>query len=130
MNILKWYLIQQMSKNWIMKTRRKFTKEFKQTAVRRLESGQSVGEVARALEVHPSDLQRWRRELREHGERAFNGAGKKRAEESRVAELERKVGQQAMEIDFLKRALQHVEEQRLLQALPNGARSTSRWKKK
>ena len=51
-----------------------------------LESGQSVGEVARALEVQPSDLQRWRRELREHGERAFNGAGKKRAEESRVAE--------------------------------------------
>jgi transposase len=116
--------------NWRMKARRKFTKEFKQTAVRRLESGQSVGEVARALEVHPSDLQRWRRELREHGERAFNGAGKKRVEESRVAELERKVGQQAMEIDFLKRALQHVEEQRLLQALPNGARSTSRWKKK
>jgi transposase-like protein len=116
--------------NWKMKARRKFTKEFKQTAVRRIESGQSVGEVARALEVHPSDLQRWRRELREHGERAFSGVGKKRAEESRVAELERKIGQQAMEIDFLKRALQHVEEQRLLQALPNGARSTNRWKKK
>jgi transposase len=113
-----------------MKARRKFTKEFKQTAVRRIESGQSVGEVARALEVHPSDLQRWRRELRDHGERAFSGAGKKRAEESRVAELERKVGQQAMEIDFLKRALQHVEEQRLLQAPHNGGRSTSRWKKK
>src|SRR5215831_18979846 len=84
-----------------MKARRKFSKEFKQTAVRRIESGQSVGEVARALEVHPSDLQRWRRELRDHGDRAFAGAGKKRAEESRVAELERKVGQQAMEIDFL-----------------------------
>ena len=59
-----------------------------------------------------------------------SGAGKKRAEESRVAELERKVGQQAMEIDFLKRALQHVEEQRLLRALNNGAPSTSRSKKK
>jgi hypothetical protein len=47
-----------------------------------------------------------------------------------VAELERKVGQQAMEIDFLKRALQHVEEQRLLQALNSGARSTSRSRKK
>jgi transposase len=47
-----------------------------------------------------------------------------------VAELERKVGRQAMEIDFLKRALQHVEEQRLLQALNNGAPSTSRSKKK
>ena len=68
-----------------MKSRKKFTKEFKQTAVRRLNSGQSVAEVARALEVHPSDLHRWRRELQTHGERAFGGAGKKRAEEGRVA---------------------------------------------
>jgi len=113
-----------------MKSRRKFSKEFKQTAVRRLNSGQSVAEVARALEVHPSDLHRWKRELQEHGERAFSGIGKKRAEESRVAELERKVGQQTMEIDFLKRALQHVEEQRLLRALHNGAPSTNRSKKK
>ena len=113
-----------------METRRRFTKEFKRTAVRRLESGQSVAEVARALEVHPSDLHRWRRELQEHGERAFSGAGKKRVEESQVGELERKIGQQAMEIDFLKRALQHVEEQRLLQALNNGAPSTSRSKRK
>ena len=113
-----------------MKARRKFTKDFKQTAVRRLNGGQSVAEVARALEVHPSDLHRWRRELQEHGERAFNGAGKKRAEETKVAELERKIGQQSMEIDFLKRALQHVEEQRLLRALNNGAPSTSRSRKK
>jgi len=113
-----------------MKTRRKFTKDFKQTAVRRLNGGQSVAEVARALEVHPNDLHRWRRELQEHGERAFRGAGKKRAEENKVAELERKIGQQSMEIDFLKRALQHVEEQRLLRALNSGAPSTSRSKKK
>ena len=113
-----------------MKSRRKFTKEFKQAAVRRLESGQSMAEVARALEVNPSELHRWRRELREHGEHAFSGVGKKRAEESRVAELERKVGQQAMEIDFLKRALQHVEEQRLLRALNNGAPSTAKLRKK
>jgi len=116
--------------NWNMKSRRKFTKDFKRSAVGRLNSGQSVVEVARALEVHPSDLQRWRRELQEHGEHAFLGVGKKRAEESRVAELERKVGQQAMEIDFLKRALQHVEEQRLLRALNNGAPSMGRSKKK
>jgi len=113
-----------------MKSRRKFTKDFKQTAVSRLNSGQSVGEVARALEVHPSDLHRWKRELQEHGEQAFIGVGKKRADESRVAELERKIGQQSMEIDFLKRALQHVEEQRLLRALNNGAPSTSRSKKR
>jgi transposase len=113
-----------------MKSRRKFTKEFKLTAVRRLEGGQSVAEVARALEVHPSDLHRWRGELQDHGVRAFSGAGKKRAEESEIAALQRKIGQQTMEIDFLKRALQHVEEQRLLRALNNGALSTSRSKKK
>jgi transposase-like protein len=116
--------------NWKMKSRRKFSKEFKQEAVTRLNGGQSVAEVARALEVHPSELHRWRRELQEHGARAFTSVGKKRAEESQVAELERKVGQQAMEIDFLKRALQHVEEQRLLRALDNGARFTDRSKKR
>jgi len=46
------------------------------------------------------------------------------------AHLERKIGQQALEIDFLKRALQHVEEQRLLRALSTGAGSTSTSKKK
>jgi len=35
-----------------------------------------------------------------------------------------------MAIDFLTRALQHVEEQRLLRALNNGAPSTSRSIKK
>ena len=113
-----------------MKPRRKFSKEFKLTAIRRLQSGQSTAEVARALEVHPSELYRWRRELDQHQERAFQGAGQKRAEESRVAELERKVGQQALEIDFLKRALQHVEEQRLLRALNPGARSANTSRRK
>jgi putative transposase len=50
-----------------MKARRKFSREFKQTAVRQLAGGKSAAEVARALEVHPSDLYRWRRELEEHG---------------------------------------------------------------
>jgi len=113
-----------------MMARRKFSKEFKVAAIRRLQGGQTAAEVARALEVHPTELSRWRRELDEHGERAFQGIGKKRAEVSRVAELERKIGQQTLEIDFLKRALQHVEEQRLLRALSTGATSTSTSKKK
>lgn len=113
-----------------MMSRRKFSKEFKLAAIRRLQSGQSAAEVARALEVHPTDLYRWRHELDEHGERAFQGVGKRRAEQDQVAELERKIGQQTLEIDFLKRALQHVEEQRLLRALSTGAPSTSKSKKK
>ena len=109
-----------------MMSRREFSKEFKVEGVRRLESGQSVAEVARALEVHPTELYRWRREREEHGARAFQGAGRKRAEESRIAELERKIGQQTVEVDFLKRALQHVEEERRLRAWDGGAASTSK----
>ena len=109
-----------------MKSHRKFSKEFKLAAVSRVNSGQSLSSAARALEVHPADIHRWRRELREHGERAFQGSGNRRAEVNRIAELERKIGQQTVEIDFLKRALQHVEEQRLLRALNNGAPSMKR----
>ena len=52
-------------------SRRQFTKEFKEAAVRRLELGASMAEVARACEVNPNVLYRWRRELREYGAKAF-----------------------------------------------------------
>jgi len=111
-------------------SRRKFTKEFKLAAVRRLEAGASVAEVARACEVNPNVLHRWRREFREGVELAFPGNGKSKADEDRVAELERKVGRQALEIDFLRRVLQRVEETRMLQAMQATAPSTSRSPKK
>ena len=46
-------------------SRRQFTKEFKLAAVRRLEQGVSIAEAARALEVNPNVLHRWRREFRQ-----------------------------------------------------------------
>ena len=98
-------------------SRRQFTKEFKLAAVRRLEQGVSIGEAARALEVNPNVLHRWRRELRQGPGNVFPGNGKQRWSEGRIAELERKVGQQALEIDFLKGCLQRIEEERMLQAL-------------
>jgi transposase-like protein len=111
-------------------SRRKFTKEFKEAAVRRLEVGASLAEVARACEVNPNVLHRWKRELRDYGVKAFSGEGQRRAEEQQVAELERKVGRQALEIDFLRRCLQHVEEQRKLQALTTRGSSTRTSKKR
>jgi transposase-like protein len=61
-----------------MKSKRKFSREFKQTAIRQMAGGKSAAELARALEVHSSDLYRWRRELSEHGAEAFAGQGRKR----------------------------------------------------
>ena len=111
-------------------SRRKFTKEFKEAAVRRRELGTSLAEVARACEVNPNMLHRWKRELRDYGIKALSGEGRWRAEEQQVAELERKVGRQALEIDFLRRCLQHVEEQRKLQALTTRSSSTRTSKKR
>jgi transposase-like protein len=107
-----------------------FSKEFKLAAVERLEQGVSLGEVARALEVNPNVLHRWRREIRQGPGNVFPGQGKQRWAEGRVAELERKIGQQALEIDFLKGCLQRNEEQRMLQALTGNPPSTRKSKKK
>jgi len=111
-------------------SRRQFTKEFKLAAIQRLEMGASVGEVARAFEVNPNVLHRWRREFRQGPGNAFPGLGKRRWEEGRVAQLERKVGQQTLEIDFLKGCLQRIDEQRKLQALNGKPLSTRRSKPK
>ncbi|MCL2661526.1 MAG: transposase [Acidobacteriaceae bacterium] len=111
-------------------SRRKFTKEFKEAALRRLELGASVAEVARACEVNPNTLDRWRREQREFGTKAFTGPGRNRADEDRIIALERKVGRQALEIDFLRGCLQNVEEQRKLQALTTRGSSTPTSKSK
>ena len=111
-------------------SRRMFTKEFKLAAVQRLERGSSIGEVARALEVNPNVLHRWRREFRQGPGNVFPGQGKQRWAEGRMAELERKIGQQALEIDFLKGCLQRIEEQRMLQAVTGNPRSTGRSRKK
>ena len=111
-------------------SRRQFTKEFKLAAVRRLEQGVSIAEASRALEVNPNVLHRWQREFRDGPGNAFPGNGKQRWSEVRIAELERKVGQQTLEIDFLKACLQRIEEQRMLQALTGNPRSAGRSKKK
>jgi transposase len=109
-------------------SRRQFTKEFKLAALQRMQMGASIAEVARAFEVNPNTLHRWRREFRQGPGNAFPGLGKRRWDEGRVAQLERKIGQQALEIDFLKGCLQRIDEQRKLQALAGKPLSTGRSK--
>jgi transposase len=111
-------------------SRRQFTREFKLAAVQRLERGASMVEVARAFEVNPNVLHRWRRAFRQGPGNSFPGLGKRRWEEGQAARLERKIGQQALEIDFLKGCLQRIEEQRKLQAWNGKSRSIRRSKAK
>jgi len=60
----------------------------------------------------------------------FPLAVRSRADENRIAALERKVGQRRVEIDFLQRCLLHVGEQRRLQALTTSGSSARTSKSK
>ena len=111
-------------------TQRKFTREFKLEAIRQLASGKSFAQLARGLELHENVLRRWQREYEKQPGRAFPGKGQGGLRLDREAELERKIGQMTLENDFLKKALQRLEEQRLLGNAGGGRRSTRRSKKK
>ena len=95
--------------------RRVYSRDLKVAAMREIDKERTVGEVARQLELSPKLLERWRGEWRARGELAFPGNGRQGAapgwsELQRIAELERKIGQLAMENDFLKRALPHFRD--------------------
>ena len=99
-------------------------------AVRRLEAGVSMAEVARGLEDSSNVLHRWQREFRQAPDDAFPGHGQRRWSEGQIAELERKIGRQAMEIDFLKGCLQRIEDQPMLQVSAGNPQCTGKSRKK
>ncbi len=82
--------------------------------MREIESGKGMAEVARMFQVSPKRLETWKGEWRAKGELAFPGNGsqpaKSKLDADRIAQLERKIGQQAMEIEFLKKALRRFRE--------------------
>jgi transposase len=84
-------------------TRRKFTKEFKQEAVRLLtDKGLSVAQVCRDLGIGENSLHRWKKEFSERGEQAFPGNGS--PVEAELARLRRELETVKRERDILKRA--------------------------
>ena len=96
------------------------TVEFKQAAVQRMLAGEAVSELSRELKVKRSLLYRWRNAIRKEGPGGLRPIGRpgwsddRKAKEltAQIAELQNKVGQQTMVIDFLRRAFKRVEELR------------------
>ena len=109
-------------------TKRSYSRELKLGAVERMEAGESVAALSVELSVKRTRLYRWRDAVRRDGEKAFPGHGGRRSKAEmlarehgaegatelaqarrKIAELERKVGQQQLDLDFFKQALRHVE---------------------
>jgi transposase len=85
------------------KSRRKYSPEFKREAVELVnQPGQTVAGVAADLGIVESVLRRWKRELDQHGRKAFGGQGVARDEE--LMRLRRELAQVKKERDFLKDA--------------------------
>lgn len=109
--------------------KRVFSVEFKEAALRRLDAGESLAAVARELQIVRKLLYDWRAAYRAHGAAGLenrkpgrkpgrlkvrDGMAVKPPPElpgdlaqahARIAELERKIGRQQMELDFFRRAL-------------------------
>jgi len=94
--------------------RRQFTKEFKIQLLREIEAGKSAAQAAREHQVHPTMIYKWQKQQEQHGESAFPGNGHTAAtQEAKIAELERLIGQMAVEAAFLKRVLTTLEARKM-----------------
>jgi transposase len=116
--------------------RKGLTIEFKRAAVARMLPGMKLSALAQELGICRQRLYEWREaaaagdeQLRRPGrpKRAMasrSRAGAATGAQQRVAELERKVGQQQLELDFFKQALRRVEASRRPSNGPGATAST------
>lgn len=93
------------------KTRRKFTVEFKtKVAVEAIKERQTISELGERYELHPTQINQWKREFLENATLAFSNEKEKEKEtEVDVEKLYSKIGQLEMERDFLKKSLHKLE---------------------
>jgi len=95
--------------------------EFKKAAVERARTAPSIPALSKELGVHYCQIYRWLRIYEEEGEQGLQTHGRGRLSrtpeppeltdpQKRIADLERKIGQQAVDLDFLKRAFKRVKE--------------------
>jgi len=113
--------------------RQQYSRELKVATMREIDSGKSMAEVARMFQVSPKRLETWKSEWRAKGELAFPGQGTRpqaRVDAERIALLERKIGQQTMEIEFLKKAFRRFREHPPAVVSNGNAGSTSKSKKR
>jgi|SRR5579875_22952 len=109
---------------------RSYTVEFKRAVCERMETSDTIAGLARELGLRRATLYLWRTKYLAAGSAGLRGRGRPPTPPpvapasagpepapaevtgvdpaQRIAELERKIGQQALELDFFRVALQHV----------------------
>ena len=90
-----------------MTKRRRFTSDFKaRVALEALRGDRTVQEIAGRHKVHPNQVSTWKKQALEGLGAIFEqGAGKSDDRETDVRDLHAKIGELAVQNDFLSRAL-------------------------
>jgi len=84
------------------RSRRVFTREFKQEAVKLVTGGgHPTAQVARDLGITPNLLRRWKQEVAGDPVVAFPGKGRRKPHEEELARLKRDLARVTQERDFL-----------------------------
>lgn len=95
-----------------MAKRKTFGAAFKaKVAIEAIRGIHTINEIASKYEVHPSQIAQWKKHVLEKVPGIFEDGRKKSSCESQKADEEKfhqKIGQQAVEIDFLKKKLQKL----------------------
>jgi transposase len=86
--------------------RRQFSAEFKQEAVRLVDGGRTVSEVARSLDIRADLLRKWQRQFATAADprEAFPGHGRLSSQDEEVRRLRREVAVLREEREILKKA--------------------------
>jgi transposase len=78
--------------------------EFKaRVALESLKERETVGELAKRFQVHPTQVHEWKRRLQEQAAKAFEKDGAKSVEAVDPAELYEQIGRLKMELEWLKK---------------------------
>ena len=85
---------------------KRYSASFKfQVVMEALTSEKTNAEVARAYDVHPVTLSKWKKEFKENGQKVFGGDDELKKKDDKIAKLERMVGKKEVEIALLKNFL-------------------------
>ncbi|CAG4884672.1 transposase [Georgfuchsia toluolica] len=89
--------------------RRNHTAAFKaKVAVAALKGDKTLAELAEKFDIHPNQITRWRAQRLEGATEVFLTPAEKRDTGPSAKDMQAKIGQQALEIDFLAGALGRI----------------------
>ena len=90
--------------------KRTFSKELKMQIISEAEAGVPIAELNRRCELSHGMIAKWKKRMKKNSSNPFPGKGSRNTDKAKMAELERIIGRQAIEIDFLKNAIARLKE--------------------